>query len=324
MYSMPMLILAVILAVMQATLPIPRKATHNQASQTAKEHSKADASQQNAAVTISPAASPSTPQGKEATTTESQKNAEETIRVRELPTVTVKAGMDWWNRAYVLLTAALVIVGIFGVRYARRSLRAIESQGMVMEGQLAAMKAQLSQMENAGQQTERLIEQSAKGATAAKESADALINSERAWVMVDVELRDKGVYQSTDNNITRRFTMIDAKVICTNEGKAVAWITQKSSFFGVLNELPHEFNELRLQSFHREPEPLAPGDVSEFNVHFLTAGYRGDGGSLLVFYGAVKYRDSFKENCETRFGYMVNIDNRLERIPGYPEYNKAT
>jgi hypothetical protein len=45
---------------------------------------------------------------------------------------------------------------------------------------------------------------------------------------------------------------------------------------------------------------------------------------LMIIFGAVTYRDIFGETHETRFGYMVNPSNELERIPSYPSYNKHT
>jgi hypothetical protein len=47
-------------------------------------------------------------------------------------------------------------------------------------------------------------------------------------------------------------------------------------------------------------------------------------GKMMIIYGAVTYRDIFGEIRETRFGYMVNPSNELERIPSYPGYNKYT
>ena len=47
-------------------------------------------------------------------------------------------------------------------------------------------------------------------------------------------------------------------------------------------------------------------------------------GKIMIIYGAITYRDIFGEIRETRFGYMVNPSNELERIPSYPSYNKQT
>src|SRR4051812_46249670 len=111
---MTLLILAVLLTVMQTPPPVQRKAADNKTGQTAKHQYKPNAGQNKAAAFASSPASPSTPQSKETATTEAQKNVEETIRVRELPPVTVTARPDWWNRVYVLLTAVLVTIGFFG------------------------------------------------------------------------------------------------------------------------------------------------------------------------------------------------------------------
>jgi hypothetical protein len=206
---------------MQASPPLPRKATDNQAAQTAKDHHKADSKQGNPAAPISRPASPSTPQGDGTPNPATPRDAEKAVSVRELTAVTVST--DWWSRAsviltgiYVVLTAALVIVGAFGVCYARRSLRAIESQlrrmreqveemrlqryetirqKEVMSGQLETMQNQVTEMKEQTDILKTSISLAKENADAAKANADAALRGVklqeaqlRQWI--DIEEHD--------------------------------------------------------------------------------------------------------------------------------------
>src|SRR5579864_2614586 len=78
---------------------------------------------------------------------------------------------------------ALVLVGIAASYLALRSLRIIKTQTRHTEQQVKEMQA-------SSKQTDKLIEQAAKQAAAAKDAANsalvnaqAVVNSERAWVM---------------------------------------------------------------------------------------------------------------------------------------------
>jgi len=78
---------------------------------------------------------------------------------------------DWKDNLMVALTATLVIIGASGVWYAKRTLDTIEGQ--------------LTEIQKAATQTDKMITHAATQAEAAKASADALIHSERAWVIID-------------------------------------------------------------------------------------------------------------------------------------------
>ena len=67
--------------------------------------------------------------------------------------------------------AVLVLIGGFGVLYARKTLKAIE-------GQLAEIKS-------AGQQTDLLIKHAGVQADAARENSQALMKANRAWMLID-------------------------------------------------------------------------------------------------------------------------------------------
>src|SRR5437667_10641716 len=130
--------LAMLLTVMQAPSPVPRKAPNHpaRASQTVKQHRQTDqkpAAQPSSGIeTVSP--NPYQQNGQSITAP----NAQESIRVRELPAVSV--AKDWMDETAWAFSFALLIVGSFGVRAAFRTLKAIEKQADPMVQQITVAR----------------------------------------------------------------------------------------------------------------------------------------------------------------------------------------
>src|SRR4051794_31843230 len=118
---MKYLIVAVFLAIVQTPPPLPRQASDDHASQASKYQRKADPNQQDA---ISPSVPVNTPhhapQGDGQSNPDGPANNQETIRVPELPPVTVNT--DWWTKLYVCFTGCLVIIGAGGICAALKTL----------------------------------------------------------------------------------------------------------------------------------------------------------------------------------------------------------
>lgn len=89
-----------------------------------------------------------------------------------------------WEKAYVLLTAGLVIVGAVGIRYAVKTLRAVQSQASTMQGQLEVMRGQLSQMQTSGEQTDKLIEHAENQAEALLAIAEGGSDQTKASLLI--------------------------------------------------------------------------------------------------------------------------------------------
>jgi len=79
----------------------------------------------------------------------------------------------WWDVAWS--TQALAIIGFFGTIAAVWTLLTIRRQTQAIE-------TQVSEMRKTGTQTDELIREATVQSVAATRSAEALINSERAWV----------------------------------------------------------------------------------------------------------------------------------------------
>src|SRR6266705_2186631 len=112
-------VLAMVLSIFHTPAPGPTQAANNQAGKGDKNGTKAQAHRNKAApapVTAPINTSDTAPQPERKSNPAAPSNAEEPIRVRELPPVTVNT--DGWTKAYVILTGLLVAIGTIGVIFA--------------------------------------------------------------------------------------------------------------------------------------------------------------------------------------------------------------
>src|ERR1019366_5193446 len=94
-----------------------------------------------------------------------------------------------------------------------------------------------------------------RSANAAKQGAEALMNSERAWVMVDVEFIP-GMGGIVDGASPQDFYKTAAiTLICKNDGKTPAWVTEKRVCLRVADSLP-AVPDLESAETAMEPDPL--------------------------------------------------------------------
>jgi hypothetical protein len=121
------LILAMFLAVMQAAPPSPGKTADHYAASSQGIKQNAQAKQnppaQSKSVKEPTAREPSKQDREEVSNNDTTK----TIRVSEFPSLSITR--DWTDYAAVLFSGLLIIVGVFGVCFALRTLKAIEAQG---------------------------------------------------------------------------------------------------------------------------------------------------------------------------------------------------
>jgi len=195
------------------------------------------------------------------------------------PPVTVNARPDWWNRAYVLLTAALVSADFFGVWYARKSLRAIESQ-------LGAMRQQITEMQNAGIQTGQIIERM-------KDTAERQL---RAYVCME-----------SAQIIFKRERSPEIHVHIKNFGQTPAYDV-RMWIGGAIGQYPApESPKPPPEGFQMSTSLLAPGakphamvwrhpEINELLMPFL-----GTPQVTIYAYGEIAYKDAFGKPHITKY-----------------------
>jgi hypothetical protein len=214
----------------------------------------------------------------------------------------------------------LAIVAVIGICVALRSLRALQGQARIMIRQSRILQRQANTLERQTQATE-------EAAKAAKGSADALINIERAWIVVAVDLVARQVLELTTGGGEQK-TAIELLLIWRNQGKTPAWISEAKVKFAILEDstLPLTPDFTTIENMHPQIETLAGNsDSPGWRVQVDCDGRMGFG-RIPVVCGVVAYKDIFGEIRTTTFGYYIRHDgsNTLVLLTGYPEYNKST
>lgn len=223
------------------------------------------------------------------------------VSINKFPPVSV--GRDWIDYVALLLTIALVSIGAVGVRSANRTLKAIERQ-------VVEMKAQT------------LI--NGEVAAATKINAEAVINSERAVLLVS--------HNAPPGPDTWIF-----KFEATNHGRSpaeIVWTFFEPTPLGRDEPLPewpiYERPEGHI-FMHREwvrsggSVPVGEGYYAEAVANMVPGLWEElrSGKRKLWLYGVVRYRDKVSSDIhETRFCYWKSPANGVNLIMGGPSrYN---
>lgn len=158
---------------------------------------------------------------------------------------------------------------------------------------------------------------------------------ERAWVMVDVQPDPEQpgggrlqVFESSGTHGDSTAAM-NAVLSCSNGGKTPAWIEEIITKFEMVKSLPKSPNFESAQSIQHSTIPLGMAESGAVpHTQKVQWTPRAEGhqriDEMAVIYGRVTYRDIFRKKRLTTFGYKVRPHGRLERLEGYPEYNKNT
>ncbi len=170
-----------------------------------------------------------------------------------------------------------------------------------------------------------------KTLNAIEKQADAMINSERAWLLVDLErVPGVGVHETTGLNksgIQTVQTTVYVRCVCSNHGRTAARVIEKRCCL--------------IQTDSDDPLPQTPNldiDITDPIPHYLGTenpvtrdwAITGDAlefpGQMVVIYGVVKYKHLFsQEEVHTTFGYKLTADHKLERLTeDYRKYNENT
>jgi hypothetical protein len=167
-------------------------------------------------------------------------------------------------------------------------------------------------------------------AEAAKDSANALIDSERAWLLIEIDpLTDGGqdipfIGQGTSETGQPR-TRFYSDIKLINGGRSPCWITDARLKFEIVDSLPEvpDFASQQTEEgwvgtpFGTEGKPFRYTWMPSF-------GGRESDATMTVVYGVVKYRDIFGQDRTTNFGFKV-VGGDLKRLTdSYRKYNEYT
>lgn len=215
-------------------------------------------------------------------------------------------------------------------------------QFLALIGQAIVFFRQASIMEQHKVSLEQLARAASDNAKAAKQSADALILGDRAWVLIEREANQHRIqepyFPSPDQ------LMGDQKPYCIfsfkNFGKTPAKIIEWRYELQI-RESPNVPPDI---SAYDTPGPfnpyvLTPGDSVEEKAHLITWKAAKDrdnvseGRTFLWFCGVIKYVDIFEQSSEsgheTRFCYVWEPKTRMTQKPfwryiGGADHNRST
>jgi hypothetical protein len=160
-------------------------------------------------------------------------------------------------------------------------------------------------------------------AIAALKSSEAVMNAERAWVMVSLEWQNTRGLINTSSGSRGENTNFAVRLVCTNQGKTPAWITEKRIRAVSVDPLPPE-PDIDGTQLIQKLETLSAGQES-IREEDVTAEGLMAAGKTTAIYGIVRYRDIFRNDHYTTFGYCVFQGNvPLGRIVALPKYNENT
>ncbi|MGC2286845.1 MAG: hypothetical protein WA542_16440 [Candidatus Acidiferrum sp.] len=289
------MLLAVVLAVMQAGPPVPRKASDS-ASSTSQSVTKNSGDNKNPTASSPSVVKPVTPNPEQnAGDTPKPENEQHSVAISKLPPVSINAPKrDWADWMLWGFNGLLVIAGFFGIRLAYRTLKTIEKQTKATED----------------------------AAKAAQASADAFIAENRPWLLLDKDMTPSRphTWMQFEPSI-RNFGKTPAKVIAF---QIEAQIGGRETF-----PQPEFFKKEEPFSFYILPQEE---NLSRFIDGLNHPKYeelsRGTGHFWLC--GLIRYRDTFEstspEIYETLFCLRLDPFKDIRPVweSGPFEYNRAT
>jgi hypothetical protein len=306
---MKTVVIAVLLAVMQAAPPIPRQ-TANSPTDTSKGIQNKTSNNQKGT-----GDAPTTIKSQPATTNQSnrdehgEENTKHSIRVTELPAVTVSTPRrDWADWGTWGFNFLLALTGGFQVwllcrtmRFVQRQTHEMTRQRITMGRQFRVMQNQVDEMAAQTQVLNASVAISKQSADAAKQSVEMQISKEKA--RISIEVHDLKLFPRSFESRAVRY-----RLDCLCPTPAFTVELQVNACIGDDTGVPWPVSI--------PPTIATTGAIEKvamlFGVFDDDAAIRINRGELnIYFYGFVRYRDVFQGQMdaphETRFRYVWRV-----------------
>jgi hypothetical protein len=154
-------------------------------------------------------------------------------------------------------------------------------------------------------------------------------NSERAWIMVELEPHEKGLLlqegasRVRDSDEQKEYTTARVKLTCGNEGRSPAWIENIYGRMDIVTEvLPEDDPQSRHLNTFGTLAPIGPKGQKSTTLNLRCDGHR-KAEELLSVYVVVEYRDIFGIKRMTTAGYSIEGFD-LFRQEALPRRNRNT
>ena len=188
---MQYIVLAVILAVMQAFLPVPRQASDSSAGASKNVQNQPGSEQADPKHSPAPV-NADQPQGHDANTDKKTKeNGQQSVKITEPITVdVVRPQTTWTDRGVWFFNLCLAVTSALQVWLLCRTLAFIRRQTHEMKRQRITMREQLKAMQGQLVQAGKQAEAASDAAKAARDNIELVIGKERARVRVELQKFD--------------------------------------------------------------------------------------------------------------------------------------
>jgi hypothetical protein len=250
-----------------------------------------------------PAPKTSTPRQRSAPA-QPQRAAQNTIQpapppvvIREPVIVHEPARKDWWDRAYVVFSGLLVIIGAFGVIAALRTLRAIKRQADIMDSQ----KGILAQSVKAAEDNAKAA---SDGAEAANKNVEMFISKERARLRIDLKPLDLKLKYDSTYAVDFALNIHGTTAAYIVDHRCTAYLAP----WEIVGE-PEAATALMFPIYSL-PNVIAPNTPPLEQYAFLHVDGTEDLSEIkesrqfVGVRGFIKYKDVFDRERETRFRYV--------------------
>ena len=258
-------------------------------------------------------------------------DAQRGMRIRELPRVSITK--DWSDWGIWAFNGLLVLVGAFQLLVLWRQAKIMKVQAEIMAEHAAHLKGLVTAAENNAKAASDAAEAASKNADfsklnaeatgqnaiaardnaiAARDNAQILLNSERAWILIDTG-------DIPDNFEPNQYSLevLDVRPIVRNTGRTPGWITRGSIRYYTVpdgSQLP--------------AEPDYRGGMADVNVNIILApnGFIQSmyvpipfsvfvavrqGNPKLYVYGFVDYTDFANRQRQSRFCFIYDVPKGL-------------
>jgi hypothetical protein len=256
-------------------------------------------------------------------------DANSEMKKKEKPQMSIFTKSFWLDWGMLIFSGLLVVVGLL--------------QWLVLKSQAKIMRTHAAELKN-------LAIAAGDNARAAKDNADGLINSERAWLLIQMKFsspsaRDGAYFWSDSRPLSVEEVLRGdylkpetAEYIIENYGRSPGWITSQWANVKIvksINGLPEEAGyfsrpgSLLVEKSNQLIEPRGQKKRSiEIPASNLDSVSRRE--SFLYVYGIIKYRDVWNKEHETCFCFLWHVPGPGDLNPqgfyqeGPEGYNRQT
>ena len=197
----------------------------------------------------------------------------------------------------------------------RRAAQATQKSTAILEGQSAILKDSVTV-------AKKSAEAAQDSATTAKLNTDALINSERAWILAELGWHDEQAVRIGEDELG--CTTVYVRLTCKNEGRSPAWIDHVYGRVDIASSRSDikEYSKQECGNFGLM-EPVGAGGEKCRGLDLHCDGtIKGE--EFLSVSVIVEYHDIFGKQRETTIGYSVVSPSNLYRQNGSPNRNRNT